>query len=273
VKKSSLILLIALATALVSFVLFFKFLKDSSKPKHRYVMAISAIKAEQVITKEQLSYTEPTASSGDDGNLFAQMADVAGKVAVHDMKPGDWILRSSVKEKAPPPRIVEVTKKVLRHEKIEIPEGMEGLNIKSSDINDVPNDLNPGDYVDILANISNYAGQKELITLIHSAQIVGIEFEDAETLTTIKSIRLALLPRETKAVLAGLAQGKLQLVLLAGLGEKPWTGPPVGEMEIIRANNQQRALVAGRMSEEAQNVFEKIGNNPAVEAVLEKTPS
>lgn len=256
VRKDKIILIVAVLTAVLSFLFIYKFLKDSSKAKLRYVIAKSAITNNQTISEKQLAYSLPSGVAQDDSDLFVQMADVVGKVALRDIPSGDYVLRSAVKEKELP-KAVEGPKRYLTHETIPIPEGMEGLSVKASDIQNLPSDLSPGAFVDILANIPDYAGKKELVTIIHSAQIVSLEVEKLDDLSTIASVRFALLPRETKATLAGLAQGKLQIVLLSGKGKKPWTGPTVGEMEVIRANNQQKTILSGRLSDSAELAFEK----------------
>ena len=126
---------------------------------------------------------------------------------------------------------------------IPIPNGMSALGLSSSEIENIPDTLNAGNYVDILGIAPNYADKMELQTLIRGAQVIKVDARKEEP--GVQSITVALTPVGAEVVSKALTQGKIRLTLRPDNEEKGvlQTGAP-GFIEVIRGVEKEKVTHA-----------------------------
>ena len=121
-----------------------------------------------------------------------------------------------------------------------IPAGMRALTLSEKNIENFPDLLEAGNYVDVLGLAPNYEGQLDLQTIVRGAQV--LIFDKKEGLET-KSMTLALTPTGAEVVSKATAHGKIRLILRPDGGEKnviPLTG--AGLTEVIRGVDKDKNI-------------------------------
>ena len=134
---------------------------------------------------------------------------------------------------------------------IAIPGGMRGLTLSVKDIENIPNPLNTGSYVDVLGMAPNYVGNMELQTIAQSVQIVGIDQpagDKKEDLPQeIRSITLALSPITAEIVSKAMITGKIHLMVRSdGADAEGFQLGAVGISEIIRGVSKEKTMRVDR---------------------------
>ena len=220
-------------SGLAAFVLVFNFLREAAQPKREFVMAKVAIAQGKMITPDDLTLTKPL-KNADAKNLFLQLDDVVGRIAMEAIPKGAIIDRSKIKIKETPMPI-PVNKKT----PLPIPEGMRALTIGAGDIIGMPDLLEIGDYIDILGTILTSTGLRELKTILYGGQVISMEGGDG---TMIRSITLAVNPNETPVLVDAMTQGKIRIIVRPDQGERYLYQSEVGSMEVIRGTIREKKI-------------------------------
>ncbi len=242
-KRDQLILIAAVVTGVIAFMMILNYLNVASQPKFTYVIASTDIKKGQKITNDNLTYSQPMLAKKDADYLYVQLQDVVGCTAKEDIRKGDFVWRPNVQKE----EIEDPSK-----QSYAIPEGMGALTVFAKDIIDIPEGLKPGSYVNIMGLVPDYTGQLQHVTLIYSSQIVSMNRTNTGSLI---SLQIALTPKETETLTGALGRGQLRFVLLAKKGNKQTFLPSFGQIEIIRATSQQKAVTFGSISEQSRNIL------------------
>lgn len=245
-RQERIILIVSILTGVVAFGLILNYLNAASQPKHSYVLASVFIPKGRVITSDNLTISGPMAVQPNKDDLFFQIQDVVGYTAQEDIPQWEKIRRSAVRREEPKPE-VKVEKEVVDPLKMvyPIPKGMGGLMIQADQVNEIPAQLAPGRYVNIMGYIPDYMGQMQQVTLVFSCMVTMFDRPRSDWL---RAFQVALTPQESEMIIAALNRGKLRLVLLQEPEEKPLFSPAYGQIEVIRGTNEQRANTYGTSS-------------------------
>lgn len=251
-RQERIILIVSILTGIVAFMLILNYLSHVAQPKHSYVVASVLIPKGRIITSDNLTMSGPMPIQSGKDNLFFQIQDVVGYVAKEDIPKGSKIRRTKVLKQ-------ESTAQEERTDPLSmvypIPPGMGGVMIQANQLTDMPSQIVPGKYVNIMGFISDYRGQSQQITLIYSCMITMVEKPG----DSIKAIQVALTPQESEVLIAALSRGKLRLVLLQEKEGKPLFLPSFGQIEIIRGTNEQRSSTyGGRHSTQRERSNEEV---------------
>ena len=234
-RQERIILIVSILTGIVAFTLILNYLTHVSEPKHSYVLASVAIPKGDIITSDKLTISGPMPVQNNKDDLFFQIQDVVGCVAKEEIPQWDKIRRSMVQREEV--KTVEEETDPLKMV-FPIPAGMGGVMIQADQINDIPSQLMPGKYVNIMGYIPDYRGQMQQVALVFSCMVTMIEKPGKKP---IKAIQVALTPQEGEVVVGALSRGKIRLVLLQEKEGKPLFLPSFGQIEVIRGTNEQRA--------------------------------
>jgi len=124
---------------------------------------------------------------------------------------------------------------------ISIPNGMSLLVLSSNEIDNLPDLIVAGSYVDIIGIAPNYAEKMELQTIVRGAQVTKLEDKKEEP--GVKSIMVALSPAGAEVVSKALTQGKLRLTLRPDNGEKGvLQNSSPGFIEVIRGVEKEKVM-------------------------------
>ena len=121
-----------------------------------------------------------------------------------------------------------------------IPNGMSALTLSSKEIENTPDLVSIGSFLDILGVVPNYEGKMELQTIVRSAQVINL---DKKAESGINSFTIAISPIGAEVVSKAMAQGKIHLILRPEEGEKgvlQFGG--VGFTEVIRGVDKDKSM-------------------------------
>ncbi|GEM_PF-6827481 len=122
-----------------------------------------------------------------------------------------------------------------------IPSGMSALTLYSKDVENMPNALGIGSYVDVLGMMPNYEDKMELQTIVRSAQVVNLDKK--EGVSGIDSITIVSTPAGAEVATKAMAQGKIHLIHRpdgAGKGSFQFNG--IGVTEVIRGVEKDKSV-------------------------------
>lgn len=141
--------------------------------------------------------------------------------------------------KRPAPR-QSVTVKTVGQRSIPIPTGMSALTLSPKEIENVPDHLATGNYIDILGIAPDYKGEKDLQTIVRSSEILSIEKTKEKG---IQSITVALTSVGAEVVAKAMAEGKVRMVLRPDGGEKSvFQMGEMGVAEVIRGVKKEKSV-------------------------------
>ena len=113
-----------------------------------------------------------------------------------------------------------------------IPAGMSALTLSDKNVENFPDLLEVGGFVDILGTVPDYQGKMELQAIIRSAQVITLDRTKEDQL--IRSINVALTPAGAEVVSKAMANGKIRLILRPEQAEKSVVSLGAGVTEVIR---------------------------------------
>lgn len=236
-KRDVTLTLMALGCGVLAFVLVLNFLKASAQQKSHYVIAVRSLSEGTIINSNDIILSKKPIKNINRRDVFLQLEDVIGGTVIKKVRNGEIIRRFNVKRKTlivqraadEPPEETAVS--------LPIPKGMRAFTVSSREINNVPDLLNVGNYVDLLGNVPNYEGLIEMRTILRGAQVLSIHLKDN---TDIRSITLSLTPVETEVVMKAIGRGKIRIIVRPDIvGEK--VDRAVWESaEIIRGVDKQK---------------------------------
>lgn len=233
-KRDTLILVIALASGLAAFSLILNFLKQAAQPEGQYVMAIQDLTKGKVLAAADLGISPPLKNIPAE-SFFTQMHDALGMEIQEDIPKGRLIARELLKEPPPPPPpspspdSKSAKKKKPREIVLPVPPSMRALTLSAQELENIPQGLTGGNYVDILGSIALDDRQKEVRTVLSGIQILAVERNENK----IETVTIALLPNQVETLLNVSRMAKMRLVI----GQEPPVNGKragVGTIEIIR---------------------------------------
>lgn len=241
-KREVVLLIVAIVAGFFAFSLVMKTMNRA--PQQIYTEKVQCVIAQlqipkgQTLTEKDLAYGEPVAKkdAGDLSDFFLQTQDAVGFIAQKDFVTGEKVLRSRVSKEDSSPSD--------RQETLPIPEGMQALTVPAISIQNLPEFISPGKYVDVMGYQKvRDSEKKEIVNIVTSAQVISLEKTDggpenararAGKQNAVESVTLALTPDETKAFLRALDDGPVRLLLRSSKGIKPGYQAAYGTVEIIR---------------------------------------
>lgn len=238
-KRDSLILIVAVASGLFSFILIVNYLKSSSAVKTQFVIASRSIAKGQVINTEDVLLSGAMQSKTPN-LLYLQVEDVIGGITNEDIAKSSLIYRSQILA----PSVPAPLKKQVS---LPIPEGMSALTLASGQIDVLPEDMEAGKYADILGVVSEAGDSRDIQPIVRGVQVLSINRAES---SEVKAITIAVTPYGAIVVSKAMTRGKLGLVLRPDGAESGAYHPGVvGSIEIIRGVQKEKS-VKSRMEKE-----------------------
>ena len=142
--------------------------------------------------------------------------------------------------KRPASRQPATVKTVVGQRSMSIPTGMNALTLSPKEIDNVPDLLTTGNYIDILGIAPDYKGGKDLQTIVRSAEVLSVEKTKDKG---VQSITVALSSVGAEVVAKAMEEGKIRMLLRPDGGEKSVF--KVGEMsfaEVIRGVKKEKSV-------------------------------
>ena len=226
------VLIIAVASGFVGFLLMINVMKGSSHPVLSYVIAAKTIPKDKVIDASDAVMSKPL-KNYNPSDLFLQVSDVVGSAASQEFAKGNLIYRNQVYRNEQKAQEGPVS--------LPIPEGMRAFGFGSTEVESMPGDIQVGSYLDILGLMPNYEGKMESQTVVRGAQVISI----VKDKSYMSSLTVALTPRATEVVTRAIDHGKVRLILRPDKGEKT-IYQAIGFTEIIRGVNKEKNLQSDR---------------------------
>lgn len=244
-KRDTMVLVVALACGVAAFGLIFNFLKQANAPQTQFVIAKENLPKGKILAAEDLTVSPPMKNIPRE-KYFTQINELIGMRLEKDTFKNDMIERSLVQ------RIQIAAAKLLPQaapeKSLPVPPGQRALTLGLQDIENVPNTMTPGDYVDILGNVVLSNSQREIRTILYAVAVIGIQRTPAVIVSPdgqqrekspVESVTLALLPAQVETVLNASKLGKMRLVVNSREGnQSAWSN--VGSIEIIRGVLKER---------------------------------
>jgi hypothetical protein len=121
-----------------------------------------------------------------------------------------------------------------------IPQGMSALSLTPNELENIPDFIKVGLYVDLLGIAPNYSGKLELQTIVRSAQVLSVKKGEKGS---TQSITVALSPVAVEVVSKAIAEGKIRIIPRPDAGERAVLrmGDP-GVTEVIRGVTKQKSV-------------------------------
>ena len=223
-RRDIVILIVAILCGAVAFVIVSNILRKSAQLKQRYVMTAQALSTGQIISGQDIALSNPV-ENADSADLFLQPQDVVGNEVLEEISRGQLVRRSLVRKPVP-----AVAKAEPRQITLPVPPGKRALTVAANEIEDVPQALSVGNFVDILGNAKMPDGRVVMKTVVRGAQVISV---DHSTGPGIKSATVALSPTGTEMVAVTLTQGKLRFVVVPD-GSNAGVVQDQSTIEIIR---------------------------------------
>lgn len=249
-KRDTLVLIIAVACGLAAFGLIFNFLKQASIPPAQIVVAKAGVPKGKVLTAEDLTISAPIKNVARE-KYFTQINDLIGMRAENDIPAGGMIDRGIVKKFQA--AIAQIVPQAKVEQDLPVPPSMRALTLGAQDLDNIPNALSPGDYVDILGNVVLNNNEREVRTILYAVSVIGIQRLPGQpvpanvpqgTLVSgargpVERVTIALLPAQVETVLNASRLGKMRVVINSREGnQSAWAN--VGSIEIIRGVTKER---------------------------------
>ncbi len=213
-RQDLVILVIAIVSALLAFVLIANYLKKAASPKLQVIVAAQLINRGHIIVPQDLALSKPMENLNAN-DFFLQAADLLGMEALSAMTPGEPIYRSKVK-------YTQRNEAAKADPTFPIGEGLRALTLRAEEVDNLPDYFKSGSYVDILGNITNNDNQVELQTIIRGAQVISVS-RMMELLAKDKNLRLedlpirsftlALDPMGIEVVTKAMQKGKIRVIV------------------------------------------------------------
>ncbi len=213
-------MVVAGVCGLLAFALVFNQLKDAKKSKYEVVVAKDLISEGTILALEHLALSPPL-SGVDPSSFFLVIDDAIGLSVNQEIPKGKAIRRE----------YTQVDGTLYRVDKIPIPTGMRAMTLSTKEIDQIPQYIRTGNYVDVLGYPNNLAETQT--TIVHSAQVLSL-LKDETNDTVVKSITVAFSPSEAEAASSAIRRGQLRVVLRSEKGDKPHFRTMRDNMEIIR---------------------------------------
>lgn len=233
--KSKYILIIALVMAVLTTIMFGKYLKDldkrykSGKDLVEVVVLKQDVKANQRITKEMLEVKSYHAGSVHP-DAVKKIQDIEGDYADVDMKAGEVLL---------PMRFINQVKEQEALTK-KIKEGNRAISIEVNFVESVSTMIEPENYVDVLFSEKLSGGGVNTQLLIENVRVLAVgkkiaETQNSSSVTEVKdaaggaenntqaaynSVTLELNPEQIKTIVNADERGNIKFVLRSKLEQK-----------------------------------------------------
>jgi Flp pilus assembly protein CpaB len=237
-KRDTLVLVVAVLCGLAAFSLILNFLKQASQPKAQYVITRAEIAAGSILKPEDLTLSEPLANIPVSQH-YTQMYEVIGMEALQDLPQNHLVGRADLKKPeikvVAAPSVVPEVKDIV----LPVPEGLRALTLDMQEMENIPNNLKGGDYIDILGTIIFGNNQKEVKTILRGVLVLSAQ--KSQDQKQIMSFSVALHPTQVETILNASKFGKMRLVIT----QKPtdntiWSG--MGSIEVIRGIQRERKV-------------------------------
>ena len=120
---------------------------------------------------------------------------------------------------------------------LSIPAGMRALTLSEKNIENTPDSLTPGSYVDILGFVPDDQEKPELQTIIRSAQVIAMKNDESGA----KLLTMTLTPQGAEVVSKAMGNGKIRLILRPDRGENSvLSGNGSNLIEVIRGVDKEK---------------------------------
>ena len=235
-RKEVVAVIIALVCGALAFVIYLKrttpVSSDAVAPEGvRYIVAAGPLVEGAVLSAGDLTFSLLIKPSTNLNNFFLQKEDVIGKQLKGAVEKNAPILRSQV---------AMLTPETEGDRSLPIPQGMQAVAFKSTEIDGLTEGMGPGQYVDVMGSLMDAQGKTVPTTLAYSVPVIAVQKKGEEP---PQGVTLALLPGEAEKVFNAMTRGKVRINLLSGKGEKPSYEPNAGSIEIIKGIDHQAPVV------------------------------
>ncbi len=235
VRRDIIILAIAIICGLLAFVIVANILKKSAQIKHQFVAAAKPLAKGQLIESTDLVISKPI-ESANPTNFFLQLQDVAGNEVIGDIVQGELVQRTKVRK--PQPVVPAPSPTPVKNISLPVPPGKRAFAMAAVEIENLPEDLKVGNFVDILGSVATFEGSREMRTVIRGAQVISIDRKDN---SEIKSVTTALTPTGAEMVAKTMTQGKLRFIVAPDDSQAGVMALEQGAIEIIRGVDKEQS--------------------------------
>ena len=222
----------------VSFFAMVSFLKkEPAKVEGTFVGTAMGMKKGDIIKKESVKLV-PLKVGTDAAEYFTNVDDVIGKEIVKDTIENYPLARNRVKT----PEVVAVVPAFLP-----VPPGSRALTLASREIENIPEPLELGAYVDVLGMGQNNEGVSEMQTVVTGAKVISVLREKTakkEEIGPITTVTLAMSPQAVVFVTKSVALSRIRLIVRPeGPGSEQLI-QGAASMEIIRGVDKEKKLLS-----------------------------
>ena len=171
------------------------------------------------------------------------MAVVCGLVAF--VLVANYMKKASLK--SPTPNIIRTTpESAPQLVAMAIPQGMRALTLAKEKVDNLPETLKVGDYIDIIGSAPTYEGshEKELQTIVRAAQVIAVDKSDE---SSIRSFVAAVSPVGAVLVSRAMADQKISVAIRTGSENNGvLQSAPIGFTEVIKGVNKETSMKLNR---------------------------
>ena len=204
-KRDVIVVGVAVLIGAIAFVLLTQYVNKNRVAKQRFVIAAQDIPADHLLTEADLTLSAPQEAPNAQ-DLFLQAQDAIGSTTLKPIAKDTEVLRSDV-EKAVTATENEV---VTPSGSLAVPAGMRSFTLSSEEVDNIPDILKPGSYLDIMGNVTNYEGTMELQTVIRGSQVLTVDKDEEGK---INAFTVSLTRAGTEIISKAISQGRLRLIL------------------------------------------------------------
>lgn len=228
-NRQTMILVGVVAVGLVTFVLLLSQLKKANQTQFRVVIATTEIPKGVLIQDNQIGLSKP-AKIDNISDYYLQPAEVAGLKADIAIQAGEPILRSRTQQLMEEARITGP--------KLPIPQGMSAMTLSVEQVDQMPEYIQQGQYVDVLGFPTKSAEIQTII--VHSALTLSVQEDEEEG--RVDSFSVALTPQEAELVATATTRGKVRVMVRSEKGEKPDLEIVTGSIQVIRGATEPQII-------------------------------
>jgi Flp pilus assembly protein CpaB len=229
------ILGVALICGLAAFGLIFNFLKAASAPKNQFVITQKDLNKGKILSAEDLTLSDPIPNVPAQSH-YTQLHEALGMEMQQDLAKGSLLNRGMVKKpkELPKAEVIQDVEEIV----LPVPPSMRALTFNLSEMENIPQLLKGGDYVDILGTILVSRREREVRTVLRGVLVLSVsrnERKQAETVT------IALYPPQVESLLNASKMGKMRLVITQKPADNAdWAN--MGSIEVIRGIQRERKV-------------------------------
>ena len=233
-KRDTIALIIALVCGAAAFGLIYNHLKQANQPQNQFVVAAQELPKGKVLTPEDLTVSEPL-KNVPQGKYFTQIQDLIGTELQKDIPQGKLIGRSLIKKIQAK---LNLPVRVDEDETLPVPPSMRALTLGTQELENIPQNLKPGEYVDTLGSVAIANNQREIRTVLHAVLVLSVQRSEKKQ---IEAVTIALATQQVETLLNSLKFGKVRLVMAPKTDDgSAWSNS--GSIEIIRGTQRERKI-------------------------------